>query len=218
MGDGIHGNKKLIIFILFFILIFSGLSPNIVNAGIKLLPAKLTIDISDFESKEIKYDKIYVENPYDHEVTVKSEIKIPSNKSLTEGYSLIQDQSWVKVTPEKLSIPANSAGYFSINVDVPENKIDQFLNKNWEVWACFYEVSSMGKGTMSINVKLATKVFIKTPEKTTEEGCPVNFFLIFSSLTLILITVVITYLIKKDIREKKSSVYYFRKKKNNKED
>ena len=214
MGDG-KGLKNKLFFVIIITIVFSFIVPSNVTAGISLLPAKLTIDISDYKYDEIKYDKISVKNPYDHKITVKSEVKNPKNGSLTEGYSNIPDESWINIFPNKLEIPANSIGYFSVIVEIPEYKKDESLNKNWEVWACFFESSPGDKGDVSFNVKLATKVFINNPEKSFHENSPLNFFMLSSSFILFVITIIVAFMIRKNHQSKKSSVYYLREKENN---
>jgi len=213
VGDG-NGLKNKLFFVIIITIVFSFIVPSNVTAGISLLPAKLTIDISDYGYDKIKYDKISVENPYDYDITVISEIKNPTNGSLTDGYSNIPDKAWINIYPDTLVIPANSVGYFSINVDIPDYMKEDSLNENWEIWACFFESSSTNNGDVSFNVKLATKVFINMPEKTSDEESPMNFFLLFSSFILFVITIIVLFMIRKNHQSKKSSVYYLQKKDN----
>jgi hypothetical protein len=58
---------------------------------------------------------------------------------VTEGYSNIPDLSWIKVTPNPLSIPANPNGYFAIEIVIPEKEKTLHYDESWEVYVKFFK-------------------------------------------------------------------------------
>ncbi len=210
MGDGCF--CKRIFFCIFIITIIIIGSTPVVNAGIKLLPAELKIDISSYPEDKIEYESICVENPYNHEILVKTEIKNPTESSITEGYSNIPDLSWLNVEPEERIIPAKSKSFFTLEVNIPEDEKKFHYGEKWEVLACVYEKSNSTKGSVTINMKLATKVFIHTPVKASEEKTSNDYFMFAMFISLVFFVLFMILIIRKNSTSKRSSIYYLRKK------
>lgn len=169
------------------------------RSDISLWPGLLKIDIPEYSDDEIVFKEVSITNSYDYEINVISEIENPPPSDRTEGYSDIPDLSWIKVTPNPLSIPANSVGYFSIEVEIPENEQSLHYNESWEVWVKFFKEPEYGSGT-TINVKLASKILIHTPTGAKQEIAYNLFIFIVIFGVLFFLIVVYFYYKKKKLR------------------
>ena len=165
------------------------------SADISLWPGKLTITMSGFSDDEIEFKKVSITSTYDYEINVITEIGDPPEGDATEGYSNIPDLSWIKVTPDPLTIPSNSVGYCSIELDIPENEKSQHYNESWEVWIKFFKEPDYGKGSPII-VKLASKIFIHTPENIVQET-PYSLFIFIAVLVVLFLLIVAYFYFKK---------------------
>ena len=200
-GDG--RLKKITILILFFLISGIILTPQIVNAGLILWPGKLTIDIpKGFPDGQITYNKITVKNPYDFDIIVITEIDDPPIGETTDGYTSIPDLSWVKITPETQNISARSEEYFNLSIVIPEDEKSSHFNEKWEVRVKVFKKPDYQSGNFVVNMKLASKIYIHTPEKVNQMQIPTMTFVV----TIILVGATIFY----------SFVVYNKKKQNKK--
>ena len=97
---------KILAIFLMFLLLFTCFST--VVSGIKIWPAKFTIEIPKWydNTDEDNNPKIQITNVESHDVKVTVKVDNPSIQALSEGYSYIPDLSWIKVVPETITIPA----------------------------------------------------------------------------------------------------------------
>ena len=200
-GDG--RLKKITILILFFLISGIILTPPIVNAGLILWPGKLTIDIpKGFPDEEITYNKITVKNPYDYDIIVITEINDPPIGETTDGYTNIPDLSWVKINPETQKISARSEGYFNLSIDIPEDEKSSHYNEKWEVRVIVFKKPDYQSGNLIVNMKLASKIYIHTPEGVNQMQIPTIAYVV----TIIILGATTFY----------SFVVYYKKKHNKK--
>ena len=218
LGDGYLRKIAAVLFIFLFLLgnLFV-LIPIPARGGIVLWPAELTIDISEYPEEEIQY-KIRITNPYNYDIDVVSESVNPSIEdiSLDEGYSCIPDLSWLKVSPDVLSIPARSYGYFMLSVEIPESKKPLHYNESWEGLVRFYKKSATQAGSVTVNVKLMSKIFIHTPPGPAKQQAPHNLYLILFLIIglIILATVVFASRKKRSTNDDRTAIFYYKKKEN----
>jgi hypothetical protein len=134
---------------------------------------------------------------------------------IKEGHSRIPDLSWVTVSPQEMTIPANSEGFFNITIDIPKNNQSLHYNESWEVLAIFYQKKTTSAGGFKFNIKLASRVFIHTPPEPAKQQIPNNLYLILFLIMglIILATVVFVGRKKKSIHNNGAAIYYVKEKK-----
>lgn len=206
----------VIIFLLVTVNILLITSP-IVKSGVKVSPAKLIITIEEYPEKEIQY-KIKITNPYSQEITASLEVKHPYE--IEENYSQIPDLSWVKVYPESLVIPSDSYEEIEVIVDIPEDKKTIHNNEKWEAWVIVTPRLKSVLGGMALQMQLAVKLFIHTPEsKMTSWSLPAPyiFYPILGAILFLTALFLTIFLIKKkrNINPNKAAIFYIKKKKEN---
>jgi hypothetical protein len=209
MGDGdLRKISKAVFISMILIGTVCFLIPS-AKSNITLWPGILTINMSEYPEGEIEYKKIYVTNPYDYEVEVITEIANP--QGLTKGYSNIPDLSWIDVNPEVLSIPAKSDGCFSLIIDIPEEEKASHYNESWEVWIRFFKKPESDSGVI-FNVKLASKIFIHTPEEL-KQKIPYNPIILITVFAVLLLVIVAYFYFKRkpSISSERRAVFYVKK-------
>jgi hypothetical protein len=215
VGDGyLKKISALLIMFLFFSINMFAFSSFSVNGGISLWPGKLTIDISEYPESGVRYNKICITNPYDYDVIVTSEILNPPYDDIDAGYSNIPDLSWIEISPDDLTVPANSQSCYSLGIIIPEDKKSLHDNEKWEVWVRFFKKPGAQTGIV-FNIKLATKIFIHTPESS-EQRAPNDDPLIFLLIFVGLLIFVVAYLFFRRrvfAGSDKRAVYYVKKRK-----
>jgi len=210
--------RRLKLLILIFLLVIGNvllLTSPIVKSGVKVSPAKLIITIDEYPEKEIHY-KIKITNPYSQEISADLEVLHPFE--IEENYTRIPDLSWVKATSETLDIPANSYKEIEVIVDIPEDKKTLHYNEKWEVWVIVTPKLKSVLGGMVLQMQLAVKLFIHTPESTkTSWTFPATYVLysIFGVIiSLMILFLTIFYFKKKrNIKPYKAAMFYIKEKK-----
>lgn len=170
--------RVAITFLVLLTLLSISLIPISVQGSISLWPAKLNMSISEYPSEEIQYNKIRITNPHNYEIQVVSDIQNPSLDNLIDSYSYIPNLSWVKVSPNLLTIPANSYDYFTLTVDIPEDEKPLHLNEKWEVHLLVCRKIGSNDGNLIINLKLTSKILIHTPSDIKDQQVLYNPILI----------------------------------------
>ncbi|MCX6665863.1 MAG: hypothetical protein NT038_07400 [Euryarchaeota archaeon] len=125
--------KNRMILILILLCIFSYVSP-VAQSSLKIWPAKLTISMPEGYSNGTIFYQIEVTNPYTYEVNASARIENPDVLQLSEGYTCIPNLTWVNISPQTLHLPANTAGYFGVSLDIPEKEKQFYYNNSWETW------------------------------------------------------------------------------------
>ena len=203
--------KKTIVLLLIILILFSSFSIA-AQAGIKIWPGKVRVEMNKWfdDEKEIK-QPIQITNPYSYGVNVTSRIENPSEKSITESFSPIPDTSWIITSPDVLYIPPKSSDNFKVIINIPEDQQDLYYSQKWETGIIISSDIPLGPsgGGMNFELEIAVKLFIITP-KSESEGFQYYYFFIF--IFVIFIVLLISSYIKKK-KEELSSVYYFKKKK-----
>ena len=200
--------KKIIVMFLVFLILFTSFS--VVASGIKIWPGKHSITINRWysEGEEVDHPRIQVTNTESYGINVSVSIDNPHVNTLSGGYSQIPDLSWVKVVPEVLYLPGGSSDFVEVFIEVPESEQSLYYNEKWEALVVFTPPMEPGGG-VNVQLELAVKLFIKTPEGEVAEIQPTHILLFF------FISLVILYLAYIFIKKKKSSeaIFYFKKKK-----
>jgi len=203
--------KKTIVLLLIFLTLASSFS-ILAQAGIKIWPGKLTIEMNKwFDEDEKITHPIQIINPYSYAVNVTSVIENPAPKVITKGFSPFPDTSWITTNPDRLYIPPKSSDEIEIIISIPDYKKELFYNEKWETGVIINSDIPIGPGGSGMNFELeiAVKLYIVTPKSKTEEF---QYYYIFIFLFLItIIYFVISYLKRK--KESTSSIYYFKNKK-----
>lgn len=214
--------RKIAVIFTFLLLLVSFLTISTVRANLSLIPGKLTITMPEgYPKEDIEYRKIYVENHYDYDINIVTQVTNPSYDDIKEGYTLIPDLSWVEVSPEVINIPANSNGYFTLKISVPENEQASHLDEKWEVRVLVYKKSASAPGTASINIKLASRIFIHTPPSAAAQLSihPFIYVILAVFIGLIGLGTATSYTKKKKfIQANRPAVFYVRKSKSRNHD
>ncbi len=191
------------------------LSSQPTKAGIRLLPAKLTINISKFTDDEIQYNKICVENPYNYDIEVIAGIENPPSDSITNGYSLIPDISWVTLNSNSALISAESNSFFTITIDIPDDKRSLNYDKKWEVWFKVFEKPGSG-ASGSLSVKIASRIYIHTPSNELRQNIPYSPFILYFFIFCLLVIVFIGFYKKRRTSQNKRPAMFYVKKRDKK--
>lgn len=216
MGDGKF--KKTVTVLFIFLFLFGNilvLSSQPTKAGIRLLPAKLTINISKFTDDEIQYNKICVENPYNYDIEVIAKIENPPSDSITNGYSFIPDISWVTLNSNSVLISAKSNSYFTITIDIPDDKKSLNYDKKWEVWFKVFEKPGSG-ASGSLSVKIASRIYIHTPSHELGQNIPYSPFILYFFIFCLLVIVFIGFYKKRRTSQNKRPAMFYVKKRDKK--
>ena len=209
--------KRTALVLLLFLFIvgnFLLLASPVVNGGVKLSPAKLIITMPEgYPEEEIQY-KIKVTNPYSQDIEASSKAINPWD--ITENYARIPDLSWVKILPEKLTIPADSFKEFEVVIDIPESEKMPHYNESWEVWVLVIPKGPADrvKGGAVIQTQLAARLFIHTPGTMKKQTPQNNLYLIVGIIIgFILIVAAVFYARKRrNIEADRAAIYYVKKK------
>ncbi len=185
--------------IIFIFLVFLAFSTcfSMITCGIKVWPAKYDIEIKRWPTKEEKIENptIQVTNTESYDINVTIRVNNPSTESLTEGYSLTPDLSWVKVVPEVLYVPAGSSGELEIFIEVPESEQSTHYNEKWETLVVICPPIKIGGG-INFQPEIAVKLFIKTPEM---EFAQIQYItiLLFIIVSISIVSIAFFYVKKK---------------------
>lgn len=203
--------KKTIVLLLIFLILFSSYSSR-VEAGLKIWPGKLTVEMNKWieEEKEIKHP-IQIINPYSHGVNVSSKIENPSTKLISEKFSPIPDTSWIMTNPNRLYIPPKSTGYIEVIFNIPEDQQDLHYNEKWQTGVVISSDIPIGpsEGGMNFELEIAIKLYIITPKSESEEFQ--YYYILLFIFSIIILLIVASYVKKK--KENLKLMYYFRNKK-----
>jgi hypothetical protein len=196
---------SLIILFIFSIILFSAT----VQAGIKIWPGKINIEISEWTKKiEEKSTSIQVTNPYDRGINVTVKIEKPASSALESGFTPVPDTSWIEISPDSFYIPANSSKNYIVKIIVPEDQYSVHYNEKWDARAVFTSDVDANSGGMKFQIELAVKLLIKTPTGESEKFQYTPIVIIFIILGTCIVLYYI-YLRKKNTKSK--SIYYFKK-------
>ena len=203
--------KKKIVLLLIFLILITSFSLS-AQAGIKIWPGKLTVEMNKWfdEDEKITYP-IQVTNPYSYGVNVTSIIENPASRVITNGFSPLPDTSWITTYPDRLYIPPKSSDEIEIVINIPKDKKEIFYNEKWETGIVINSDIPIGPGGggMNFELEIAVKLYIITPKSKVEEF---QYYLIFIFIFFIIIFYfVISYFKRK--KESISSIYYFKNKK-----
>lgn len=179
--------------------------------------------MKSFPDQPVTYKQIQIKNLKNQSVLVKTQILRPSDTKYMEGYSSIPDLSWVSVSPTEMTISPKGEGFFDLTIEIPKENRSSCFNQNWEVRAFFYEPPSSPEGSVAINVKLGSRIFINTPTKTTEQDTFVNLFILawFIGMMGLTVATVVCYLRRHYGKHRQKAVIFYlkdKKKKHHKED
>ena len=199
---------KKIIALLYIALILTVSFSASVQAGIKIWPGKLYIDINKWDEKteEIKY-KIQVTNTNNYEIKVTAKIDNPAIEAIDKGFSFIPDVSWIQIKPEEKYIAPKTSEFFEIIIKIPEDEKESLNNNKWDVRVVFF-TDEPGSGGFNFKIELAVKLLITTPDAEEQR---VRYLPIF---VLLIITGIILFFVSSYIKKKKSqvnTVFYFKK-------
>lgn len=190
-----------------------------VEGRITLWPAKLDISMESFPDGPIVFKRVQIKNPDNKPVVVRSEVSHPAEDNIQEGFSFIPDLSWVSVTPEEMTIPAKSDGFFNVTIIIPKNNQPQSYNQKWEVLALFYQVKKSSQGGVNFLMKLGSRLFINMPtgEEKKQETTPNVFTIVwFVGMAGLAVTTVVFYLWGRHSNYRQKSAVYYLKDKNKK--
>ncbi|UCF49168.1 MAG: hypothetical protein JSU91_05310 [Thermoplasmatales archaeon] len=203
--------KKTIVLVLIFLILFTSYSSR-VEAGLKIWPGKLTVEMNKWldEEKEIKHP-IQIINPYSHGVNVSSKIENPTTKLISEKFSPLPDTSWILTNPDILYIPPKSEGYIEVIFNIPEDQQDMYYNEKWQTGVVISSDIPIGPigGSMNFELEIAIKLYIITPKSELEEF---QYYYIILLIFLIIILLIVASFVKKK-KKNLRLMYYFRKKK-----
>ena len=163
MEETMNIKKTLtIIALLLFPLIFS----TITSADISVQPLEISINMdNDFiNGNTSKKITITNNNDYNFNVTWYKEHPNPISY-LRPNRTYIPELSWIDVEPKWIIIPPKEKGEFYIYLNIPN--VDENLGQHWETWVTFKKGERTGS---FINKEYAIRVYIDTPEKTTNNG------------------------------------------------
>ena len=195
-----------IIFIL--LIIFSASA----QAGMKIWPAKLSIDIHrwDEQAEEITYP-IQVINTKSYGMNVTARIENPSIAGIDGGYSFIPDVSWVEIKPETQYIEPGSEYRFEVIIRIPEDQKELLYNEKWDVRAVFSsDARPSGLEGVLFKVDLAVKLLISTPQETQESQYLPPIFIFFSIAGICFFLIILYSYVKKK-KSQVNTVFYFKK-------
>ena len=204
--------KKIIVLLLIFLILFTSFSLT-VQAGIKIWPGKLYVEMNKWldEEKEIKHP-IQIINPYSYGVNVTSKIENPGLKVIAERFIPIPDISWVTTIPERLYIAPKTSENIEVIINIPVDQQELHYNEKWETRVVINSDIPIGPkdGGMNVELEIAVKLYIITPKSEAEESQ--YFYIILFFIFLVIIVYMISSYIKKK-KQNLSSIYYFKNKK-----
>jgi len=193
----VRGNVKKILWFVILLVFLLQLLTTQEQAGLQILPGKLTISKPEgYPTERISY-LIEVTNPYTYSVNTSARVENPDMQQLTTNYSYIPDLSWITVEPETLYLPANTSSTFKVFLDVPKSEQSDYYNTSWETWVVISSDKSAGDtGGLVFQVELAVKLFIHTPSRQNEPTTGIFFILIG-----VIITSGVIYILLKNVRK-----------------
>jgi hypothetical protein len=192
--------KTFAIFLIIILLLFFSKG---VYASISVNPPELLISMTDEFIHGNTSKRIDVSNNFDYNFNITWYKEHPNPIDwMRPNRSFIPDLSWIYMEPQWFEIPSNSTGSFYIYLDIP--KEDENYEQHWETWVTFKKgIQEQGGGFF--NQEYAIRIYVDTPEKTTdtdENGIPLIIvedqenihwigFLIIPIIILILIVILV---------------------------
>jgi len=203
----------MLIFISFLTIILS--TSVLTEAGIKVKPAQLILEMNNGYPENDITTSIGVTNPYSYDIQASARVITPWD--FTENYVFIPDSSWIEVYPKTIDVPANSSEKFYITLKIPENEKPLHYNESWEVWILVTpHLPSKVEGQMglALQVQYAIKILISTPpiEKGMQTSRDIYiFFVIFLMFTGFILVILYSRNKKKIQKNCKAAIFYVKK-------
>jgi len=210
--------KKSLSFILIVVIVLNiilFMSPEAKAAGVRVAPAKLTIEMNNgYPTNDIE-SNIEVTNPYSYDIQASARVIPPWD--LKENYIVIPDLSWLTISPETIDIPAQSSNEFGINLRIPDEEKPLHLNESWEVWILIIPhlppAASGGQIGIDISTRYAIRILIKTPPEERKMETPQTLYIFLIGLVgFIVLSFVYFYVRKRRILANRAAMFYVKKK------
>jgi hypothetical protein len=211
---GILRNIKAIFIVsLFFLESFFILISTPASASISVSPPDVTITMNDvFPEKEIKFNvKAENLNRYDTNVSARIENQIPH--LLKENYTNMPNLSWVKITPNIVSLSGKQSKLLEVTIYIPDEEKPLYYNERWEFVVVLSEIKDE---PANILTELAIPFRIKTPESAKAKMQIPNLFMLFIIVVgCMFLTIFVLYVKKRKrtLTGEKPVVFYFKKRK-----
>jgi hypothetical protein len=158
-------NKTIFVLLLLFFLFFT----ITCQANVLVEPAELTIAITDNFLQENNSTNITILNDNNYTINVTWYLEHPSPSTLLRpNRTLIENFSWIHVTPSWHLVNPHTRASFSIFLTIP--KRNDLFNQHWETWVTF---TPHGENDNSVfSQEYAIRVYIDTPISSTQPSIP----------------------------------------------
>lgn len=133
--------KRYVFLFLFLMLCSSnifaaGISTNLGEVFIQNLKLGETYSVRELAKIPFK-----ITSTMPHPIELHVKVLVPALEDVKSGYEPVPDPSWVKVTPDLLSIMANKSVEADIQISIPPDK--QYIGKKYEAFIWSYTTSGV---------------------------------------------------------------------------
>ncbi|MCX6668065.1 MAG: hypothetical protein NTV74_07535 [Euryarchaeota archaeon] len=160
--------KKLFAILVLFL--FVALS-NFSRAEVVVSPAELWITMNDNYINGSTSQKITVTNLFSYNVSVTAWMEHPDpSNDMRASRTVIENLSWITITPSKQIIPVNGSADFYINLTVPKDRQNETFGQHWETWAALQINDASESDSAMINVGYLVRVYTDPPPSVEVES------------------------------------------------